>query len=142
MNSNNVAIAKMVANEENMSQEALGQNKWFRFTNWTKTKAFPWMKEKAKKVDSAVKNIDIKLPRIRISWVTILAVIILATMAKNGMLDEMPNLKWLLETTIRMVEWLIGVVRSLLEWVIELPTPKFFGIGEMFQDWMRNMFAI
>lgn len=116
--------------------------KWHKFASWTTNVAFPWILEKGKGVCNAVKGIAIRLPKFgKVNWVGILVIIILANMASNGMLDEMPNVKWLIETTVRLVEWLIGLLREILKCLIELPKFTLFDI-EGLENWLRNMFAI
>lgn len=134
--------AMMKVLDSNGGKTSTANEKWHKFTSWTTDVAFPWILEKGKGVCNAVKGIAIRLPKFgKINWVGVLAIIILANMASNGMLDEMPNIKWLIETTIRLAEWLIGLLREFMKWLIELPKFTFFNI-EGLENWLRNMFTI
>jgi hypothetical protein len=62
-------------------------------------------------------------------------------MAQNGMMDGMPELKWLLESTVRIIEWAIGLVHKFFKWGLNLPVPK-LGVFETLNEWIRAMFAL
>lgn len=65
----------------------------------------------------------------------LLAFVILWVMAQNGMLDGLPNIKWLIQVEGRILEWLIGLLRSLCEFL--------FGdmeAGNAFNDFFRYIF--
>lgn len=132
----------MLVNHDPKEVKKSAVSEWRKFTSWTKNVAFPWISEKGKSALNAVKGINIRLPKLgKINWVGILVIVVLANMADNGMLDEIPNLKWFVETTVRLLEWIIGLLREFLKWLIELPKFTIFSI-EGLENWFRNMFAI
>lgn len=112
----------------------------YKIGNWVKTKVWPVIEKAASKACQGAKALGRSLSNIHINWVAILAFVILVNLAKNGAMDDnMPNLKWLIESAMRLIEWAIGLLRSLLKWaiwVMDLP-----GLG-IFTDWVKYIFAL
>lgn len=136
---NNTTMATLKVEQKSEKQEALGRSKYHKISNWAKTKLWPLVKKWADKVWQCAKALERSLSKIHINWLVILALVILANMAKNGAMDDMPNLKWLLESAMRLIEWGIGLVCNLLKWVMDLPG---LGIFEWFENWVRDIFAL
>lgn len=132
-------IATLKATQKREKQEALEQSKYYKIINWAKTNVWPLVKMTADKILQGADALCRSLSKVRISWLAILALVILANMAKNGMMDDMPNFKWLLESAMRLIEWGIGLLRNLLKWVMKFPG---FGIFEWFENWVASMFAL
>jgi len=138
----NTSIAAMKDAEKNKKQETLGQSKWGKFGNWWNTKAEPWMCERFKELDKVLSNIH--LPSMK----TILVLVVLAYLANSGALDEMPNVKWMVECSVRLIEWIFGAFRWLVEQVINMLDSKFvnivdiFGINEMLSNFMKMIFGM
>lgn len=133
---NNTIMPTLNVAQKSVKQEALGQSKGYKISNWVKTKLCPFVKTAMEDVWQEAKALGRSLSKIHINWVVILALVILANMAKNGAMDDMPNLKWLLESAMRLIEWVIGLLRNLLKWVMDLP-----GLG-IFKDWVKYIFAL
>ena len=136
---NSTTMPGLKVAQKSEKQEALGRSKYYKISNWAKTKAWPLVKKVADKVCQGAKALGRSLSKIRINWVAILALVILANMAKNGVMDDMPNLKWLLESAMRLIEWGIGLLRNMLKWVMDLPG---LGIFEWFENWVKGIFAL
>ena len=116
-------------------------NKWQKFQDWSKTKLFPWLNKTGNSIVNALEAFGRRLLKIRVSWVAILAFVILASMAQNGNLDKMPELKWLIESSVRLIEWFVGLIRQFIKWTIDFPKLD-FGIFEMFNEWIKEIFAV
>ena len=95
-----------------------------------------WANKILDKMKIGVQKIQSSASRIRINWLSILVIIILANMAQKGMLDEMPNIKWLVESAVRGFDWLMGLFRELMKWLVEFP---YFNILD---DFFKNIFAL
>lgn len=128
--------------QKSNTQEALGQSKIYKFKNWYKNKVLPVQKKAVASVKKAFKKIPC------LNWGAILVLVILSYMAQKGIMDDMPNIKWLLESTVRLVDWLFGLIRSICEWTIGVLDSEvanatdFFGIMEKFVNWMKGIFAL
>ena len=124
------------------AQENLRRNKSNKFKNWYKNKVLPVLKKAVASVKKAFKKIPC------LNWGAILVLVILYYMAQKGIMDDMPNIKWLLESTVRLVDWLFGLIRSICEWAIGVLDSEvanatdFFGIMEKFVNWMKGIFAL
>ncbi len=142
----NVAIGKV--GKEEKTQEALGQSKMNKFVNGTKKMAGKFMNSFNTTAVPVIENLGKEISKIRINWFGILVVVILAYLAKNGYLNEMPHVKWLVESTIRLIEWLFGLLYSIMEGVTKGFDSKFctsidlFGIVEALNNWLKAMFAL
>ena len=137
----NATIPTAVNERKLVDQEALGQKKVNMFENWRKTKAVPAL-------DKANDDIVKALSGVHINWTGILILVILAYLAKNGYLEEMPSVKWLVESAVRAVEWAINLLQSLIELLVNFLESKFinvfdiFGIFEWMADFLRTIFAL
>lgn len=136
---NSTTMPTLKVGQKSETQDALGQSKYYKISNWAKTKVWPLIKKAADKVCQGAKALERSLSKIHINWVVILALVILANMAKNGAMDDMPNLKWLLESAMRLIEWGIGLLRNLLKWAVDFPG---IGVFEWFENWVKNIFAL
>ena len=136
---NNTTMPTLNVAQKSVKQEALGQSKGYKISNWVKTKLCPFVKTAMENVWHEAKALGRSLSRVHISWLAILALVILANMAKNGAMDDMPNLKWLLESTMRLIEWGIGLLRNLLKWVFDLSGLNIF---DWFENWVKTIFAL
>ena len=77
----------------------------------------------------------------KMTFVGCLAPVILYMLAENGYMDGMPQLKWLISTEVRLVEWLISVFKSLIDFIVnDLTNPLNLFPG--FQDWMKYIFGV
>lgn len=138
----NSAIAAMKIAQKPHTQEALGQRKWYKFKNWYQTKALPVLKNALASVGKAIKNMP------GLNWGAVLVMVVLAHMAKNGIMEDMPNIKWLVESTVRLIDWCFGLIRGLFEWVVGTAESELFsitdifGILEMLTNWMKEIFAL
>lgn len=132
----NAAIGK----NKNRPQEALGQKRSYKLRKW-KTKACLWIKKTGDQIIKAGEALGRKLLKARVNWVSVLALVILANMAEKGAMDNISQLKWLIESCIRLIEWGVGLIHNLLDWVINLPIFD-FGIFEMFGDWVKQIFSL
>ena len=142
MEDNNTTMPTLKVAQENEKQEALGQSKCYKVRNLANTKVWPVIEKAVSKVCQGAKALGQSLSDIHISWVAILALVILVNMAKNGKMEDMPNLKWLLESAMRLTEWAIGMLRSLLKWAVDFMDLPGFGIFDWFKNWVMNVFAL
>ena len=132
---------KVAEKTKTMKQEALGQSKVNMFENWWKTKAVPAL-------NKANDDIAKALSEVHINWTGVLVLVILAYLAKNGFLEEMPSIKWLVESAVRATEWAINLLQSLIELLVNFLESKFinvfdiFGIFEWMADFLRTIFAL
>lgn len=138
---NNTSIPTATDKRKLVHQEALGQSKVNMFENWWKTKAIPALTK-------ANDDIDKALSEVHINWTGVLVLVILAYLAKNGFLEEMPSLKWLVESAVRATEWAINLLQSLIELFVNFLESKFinvfdiFGIFEWMANFLRKIFAL
>lgn len=139
---NNTTMATLKVEQKSEKQEALGRSKYHKISNWAKTKLWPVIEKAASNICHGAKALGRSLSSIHISWVAILALVILANMAKNGEVDNMPNLKWLLESAMRLIEWGIGLLRNLLKLAVDFMDLPGFGIFDWFKNWVMNVFAM
>ena len=139
---NNASIAEMKAAQKCMKQEALGQNKRGKFSDWWKNKAEPWMEERFKELNAVLCNI--RLPGMK----SILVLVILVYLANSGALDEMPNVKWMVECSVRLIEVIFGAFRWLVEQVVGILDSKIvetidiLGINELLSNFMKHIFGM
>lgn len=146
----NVAIGNVGKGEQ--TQEALGQSKRSKFVNGAKKMAGKFMNWLDTTAAPNIKNAAISLckevSKIRINWFGVLVVVILAYMAKNGYLNEMPHVKWLVESAVQLMDWLLGLLHSLMEGITKGFDSKVitafdpFGIFEALNNWLKAMFAM
>ena len=139
---NCASIAEMKAAQKNMKQEALGQSKWGKFTDWWKNKAEPWLTKRFSELNALLCKIS--LPSMK----AILVLAVLVYLSNNGVLDEMPNVKWMLDCTVRLVEVIFGAFRWIVEQVIGVldsqvvDTIDIFGINELLSNFMKHIFGM
>ena len=131
----------MGENNLKMTQEMLGQSKWRKLQDSFKENTWPRLQRAGSSVFSTSRTAGKRIARARINWLAIFAIVVLAYMAQNGMLDGIPELKWLIESTIRLMEWLIGLIHKFFRWGLNLPVPK-LGVIEMLNKWLRAIFAL
>ena len=133
MEKTNTIAAMKVANQN---------RKQSKFGNWWKTKAMPWLMDVFNQINMAMSKI--RLPSLR----TILLLVILAYMANNGALKEMPNTQWLVESSVRLIEGIFGAFRWIVEMVVEMLDSQFvdaidiFGIIEFLSNIVKTIFAL
>ena len=138
----NVSVAEKKVADYNMKQEALGRNKSEKFCDWWKNKAKPWMAARFAELNKMLCNI--KLPSMK----TILVLVALVYLANTGALDEMPNVKWMVECSVRLIEVVFGAFRWLVETVIGMldsqivETVDIFGINELLSNFMKHIFGM
>ena len=142
MEDNNTTMPTLNVAQKSENQEALRQSKCYKVSNWAKTKLCPFVKTAMENVWQEAKGLGRSISKIHINWVVILALVILANMAKNGAMEDMPNLKWLLESAMRLIEWGIGLLRNLLKWAVDFMDLPGFGIFDWFKNWVMNVFAL
>ena len=136
----NTSIAAMKAAK--MNEKQIDQGKWNKFGNWWKNKAKPWMEARFKELNAVLCNI--RLP----SMTSILVLVALVYLANSGALDEMPNVKWLVECSVRLIEVIFGAFRWLVEQVIGMLDSKMvevidiFNINEMLSNFMNHIFGM
>ena len=138
---NNVTNIGKDINQEKITQEALGQRKLNKLFNWWNTRAYPALETGYKKLLAEIANI-------RINWGGILVMVILVIMAQNGAMDNMPNLKWFVESAMRLTEWCLNLLRSFIDWFVNFLDSKFvnmfdiLGILEWAKNFLRDIFAL
>lgn len=77
----------------------------------------------------------------KISWVSILCLFCLYYLSRNGYLDEVPAIKWLVESAVRLIDWVFGVIKDFLGFSVNTPASP-FSIFKPIQDWLKYIFAI
>ena len=92
--------------------EVVLPNKWQKLSDCSKTKLFPWLNKAGNSFVNALERAGRRLLRVRINWLAILAFIVLSYMAEKGMLDQMPEVKWLIESSVRLAEWFVGLIHN------------------------------
>ena len=132
---------KMTQKTTEFQQECLGQRKWWKLKDSFEEKAWPRLQQAGSSVFATGRTAGKRIARAKINWLAILAIVVLVYMAQNGMMDSMPELKWLIESTVRLIEWAIGLVHKFFRWGLNLPMPK-LGVFEMLNEWLRAMFAL
>ena len=139
---NNASIAEMEVLQKSKKQENLGQSKWGMLSGWWKKKAKPWMKARFNELNKLLCNI--RLPSIK----TILLLVVLVYMANSGAMDEMPNMKWLVECSVRLAEVIFGAFRWVVEQVIGMldsnivENMDIFGITDWLSNFMKYIFGM
>jgi len=138
----NTSIAAMKVAQKEHKQEALSKSKWGKFTNWWTTKAEPWLEARFNELNVAFSKI--RLPSMR----SILVLVVLVYLANSGALDEMPNVKWLVECSVRLIEVIFGAFRWLVEQVIGMLDSNFvdaidiLGLNELLSNFMKHIFGM
>ena len=128
-------------NKQTFWGTAMGKAKgaWQKSKDWANDKAKPWLKNVAAPAFS--KSMTVLARATKMTFVGCLALVILYMLAENGYMDGMPQLKWLISTEVRLVEWLISVFKSLIDFIVnDLPNPLNLFPG--FQDWMEYIFGV
>lgn len=74
----------------------------------------------------------------RLSWVAVLAFAILWLMSQNGLLDELPNIKWMVQASGNIIDWVFGLLRSFVSWLAHID----FWLPNEFETWFREMMAV
>lgn len=82
-----------------------------------------------------------RLSRVRVSYTSLIAALLLAVLAKEGVLTDFPALEWFGEVILRMWNWMASILHSVLQWVLDHSSvyndwPIF---GQLF-DWLRYIF--
>lgn len=70
----------------------------------------------------------------RVSWVAILAFAILWVMCQNGLLDDLPNLRWLVQASGNLIDWVFGLIRSIISWIGKIDSPM--------QEWFKGIMLV
>lgn len=74
-----------------------------------------------------------------ISWGAIIVCILVAFMGDQGLLDKWPALCWLAEVTLRIMDWLAGLLKGFLQWFVD---GSEFLLPEKFVEWVKYIFAL
>ena len=139
---NGASIAKMKAVQKSMKQETIVKSKWGKFSEWWKNKAEPWLEARFAELNKLLCNI--RLPSMK----TILVLVVLVYLSNSGALEEMPNVKWMIECSVRLIEVIFGAFRWLVEQVIGMldsqivETIDIFGINELLSNFMKHIFGM
>ena len=77
----------------------------------------------------------------KISWVSILCLFCLYYLSRNGYLDEVPAIKWLVESAVRLIDWVFAVIKDFLGITVNAPVST-FSLFRPLEDWLKYIFAI
>ena len=78
----------------------------------------------------------------------ILVLAVLVYLTNRGVLDEMPNVKWLVECSVRLIEVIFGAFRWIVKQIIGVldsqivDTIDIFGINELLSNFMKHIFGM
>jgi len=139
----NATISSKVNNDqEQQGRENHTQNNLLKkFSVWWNTKVFP-------AIDKAFRNLFKMVCGIRINWTGILVLVILINMAQNGIMEDMPGIKWIVESAVRLIEWCFGILKSFISWFTNFLDSRFvnqmdiLGILKWMANLLRDIFAV
>ena len=77
----------------------------------------------------------------KLSWASILCLCLLYYLSTNGYLDEVPSIKWLVNSTVRLIDWVFAVIRDFLGISVNSPVSP-FNIIQPIQDWLKYIFNV
>ena len=107
--------------------------------NWWNSKGVPFIRNYIyPAIDSLFESL---IHAFKISWVSILCLFCLYYLSRNGYLDEVPAIKWLVESTVRLIDWIFAVIKDFLGITVNAPVSP-FSLFRPLQDWLKYIFAI
>lgn len=127
--------------QEKEKSADLRQNRLRQVTSnfWTRSKSLFMRNRKEEEKPTVVSVVRLPHTCIRISYSAILALVVLGFLANKGLLDNVPNLKWFIESALRLVDALFGFLRGFLEWVFKQEP---IGVIKPFFEWARTIWGM
>ena len=107
--------------------------------NWWNSKGVPFIRNYVYPAINAL--FESLIHAFKISWVSILCLFCLYYLSKNGYLDEVPAIKWLVESAVRLIDWVFAVIKDFLGFSVNAPVSP-FSLFRPLQDWLKYIFAI
>ena len=119
---------------ENMLKKTVG-TAW----KWWNSKGVPFIQNY---IYPAVEAFcEVLIHTLKLSWASILCLCFLHYLSTNGYLDEVPSIKWLVDSTVRLIDWVFAVIRDFLGISVNSPVSP-FNIIQPIQDWLKYIFNV